>query len=58
VHARLGHARCLNALGRAAEAATPLARARTLCERMGAKPLLAEVVRLEELSAPATAAHD
>ena len=59
VHARIGHARCLIAVGRGADAAASLAAARALCERMGANSLLADVVRLEQLSAPAaSAAHD
>ncbi len=45
-HARLGHGRCLLALGSAAEATAPLAAAREIFARLGAKPALAEVDRL------------
>ena len=41
-HALLGQGRCLAALGRAPEAAAPLASAREIFERLGAKPALAE----------------
>jgi tetratricopeptide (TPR) repeat protein len=41
-HALLGHGRCLVALGRAPEAAAPLAAAREIFARLGAKPALAE----------------
>jgi hypothetical protein len=45
-HARIGNARCLVALGRHAEALVPLASAREICERMGAKPMLADVASI------------
>jgi len=41
-HALLGQGRCLVALGRAREAAAPLAAAREIFARLGAKPVLAE----------------
>jgi len=41
-HALLGQGRCLLALGRAPEAAAPLAAARELFARLGAKPALVE----------------
>ncbi len=41
-HAHFGRGRCLMALGRAPEAAAPLAAARELFARLGAKPALAE----------------
>ena len=41
-HALLGQGRCLVALGRAPEAAAPLAAAREIFARLGAKPALAE----------------
>ncbi len=41
-HALLGRGRCLVALGRAPEAAAPLAAAREIFARLGAKPALAE----------------
>ncbi len=41
-HALLGQGRCLAALGRAPEAAAPLAAAREIFARLGAKPALAE----------------
>ena len=41
-HALLGQGRCLVALGRAQEAAAPLAAARGIFARLGAKPALAE----------------
>ena len=41
-HALLGQGRCLAALGRAPEAAAPLAAARVIFARLGAKPALAE----------------
>ena len=41
-HALLGQGRCLTALGRAPEAAAPLAAAREIFARLGAKPALAE----------------
>jgi class 3 adenylate cyclase/tetratricopeptide (TPR) repeat protein len=41
-HALLGQGRCLAALGRAPEAAAPLAAARDLFARLGARPALAE----------------
>jgi len=40
--ALLGQGRCLVALGRAPEAAAPLAAAREIFARLGAKPALAE----------------
>jgi class 3 adenylate cyclase/tetratricopeptide (TPR) repeat protein len=46
-HARIGHARCLVALGRHADAVAPLAAAREIGERMGAKPMLADVALIE-----------
>ena len=46
-HARIGHARCLVAIGRHAEAVAPLAAAREIGERMGAQPMLADVASLE-----------
>ena len=46
-HARIGHARCLIALGRHADAVAPLALARAICGRMGAKSLLAHVASTE-----------
>jgi tetratricopeptide (TPR) repeat protein len=46
-HAHLGHARCLIALGRHDEAAAPIAAARAICERMGAKPMLADLAALD-----------
>ena len=45
-HALLGEGRCLVALGRASKAAVPLASARDIFERLGAKPALIEVDRL------------
>jgi hypothetical protein len=45
-HALLGQGRCLVALGRAPEAAVPLASARVIFARLGAKPALVEVDRL------------
>jgi hypothetical protein len=45
-HAHIGHARCLIALGRHDEAAAPIASARAICERMGAKPMLADLAAL------------
>jgi hypothetical protein len=45
-HAYLGHARSLVALGRHDEAAAPIASARAICERMGAKPMLADLAAL------------
>jgi hypothetical protein len=44
--ALLGQGRCLMALGRTPEAAAPLAAARDIFERLGAKPALIEVDRL------------
>ncbi len=41
-HALLGRSRCLVALGRAQEAAAPLAEAREIFARLGARPALAE----------------
>jgi len=41
-HALFGQGRCLVALGRAPEAAAPLAAAREIFARLGAKPALAE----------------
>ena len=41
-HALLGQGRCLVALGRAPEAAAPLAAAREIFARLGAKPALTE----------------
>jgi class 3 adenylate cyclase/tetratricopeptide (TPR) repeat protein len=49
-HALLGHGRCLVALGRAPEAAAPLAAAREIFARLGARPALAET---EAVLAPA-----
>jgi class 3 adenylate cyclase len=45
-HALLGQGRCLVALGRAPEAAAPLAGAREIFARLGATPALGEVDRL------------
>ena len=45
-HALLGQGRCLVALGRAPEAAAPLAEAREIFARLGAKPALAETDEL------------
>ena len=42
-HALYGQGRCLSALGRAPEAAAPLAAARGIFARLGAKPALAQV---------------
>jgi hypothetical protein len=53
-HAHIGHARCLLALERHAEAAAPTASARSICERLGAKPMLADLANLEE----AISAHE
>jgi class 3 adenylate cyclase/tetratricopeptide (TPR) repeat protein len=47
-HSLLGQSRCLIGLGRAPEAAGPLARARELLSRLGAVPRLAEASRLLE----------
>jgi class 3 adenylate cyclase/tetratricopeptide (TPR) repeat protein len=55
-HSHLGHARCLIALGRSADAAGPLASARALCERIGLVPMLAEVSSLEGSTSPAATA--
>ena len=41
-HALLGQGRCLVALGRAPEAAAPLAAAREIFARLGARPALEE----------------
>ena len=41
-HALLGQGRCLVALGRAPEAAAPLAAAREIFARLGARPALAQ----------------
>jgi hypothetical protein len=41
-HALLGQGRCLVALGRAPEAAAPLAAAREIFARLGARPALAD----------------
>jgi ATP/maltotriose-dependent transcriptional regulator MalT len=45
-HALLGQGRCLLTFGRAPEAAVPLAAAREIFARIGAKPALAETERL------------
>jgi hypothetical protein len=53
-HALLGQGRCLAALGRAQEAAAPLAEAREIFTRLGAHPALAETeVVLERIGKPA-----
>jgi len=49
----LGQGRCLVALGRAQEAAVPLAAAREIFARLGAKPALAEVAQLLDEITPA-----
>ena len=51
--ALLGQARCLVALGRAPEAEPPLAAAREIFARLGAKPALAETDELIERIASA-----
>ncbi len=51
--ALLGQARCLVALGRAPEAEAPLAAAREIFARLGAKPALAETDELIERIASA-----
>ena len=56
VHAHVGRARCLLALGRQADAAVPLASARALCERMGAASMLAEISALEGSTSSAATA--
>ena len=45
-HALLGQGRCLVALGTAPEAAAPLAAAREIFARLGAKPALAKTDEL------------
>jgi class 3 adenylate cyclase/tetratricopeptide (TPR) repeat protein len=47
-HARLGQGRCLAALGRGDDAATPLRRAARVFRRLGAEPALAQTLRLLE----------
>ena len=51
--ALLGQGRCLVALGRRQEAAAPLAGAREIFARLGAKPALAEVAQLLDEITPA-----
>jgi hypothetical protein len=51
--ALLGQGRCLEALGRAAEAAAPLAAAHEIFARLGAGPALAEAGELMQQIAPA-----
>ena len=52
-HALLGQGRCLVALGRAPEAAAPLAAARAIFARLGARPALAETDEWLARAAPA-----
>ena len=51
--ALLGQGRCLVGLGRAPEAAPPLAAAREIFARLGAKPALADTDELIQKAAPA-----
>ena len=55
-HALLGQGRCLVALGRAPEAAAPLAAAREIFARLGARPALAETEAVLAQAVPRTPA--